>query len=287
MATSITLDNVTIIGKSVGGQETSIIVPTFDICFDMGVLLDDSVGKSIICISHGHCDHIGNLHTYLLRKKMVVRNDNKTTTCIMPDVCIDPFKKMLSLARSLEKNKFINADILVGYLKLNLKHLEPNCDDIFEHRNYFIKSYKMIHRVPNYAYCIFIKKNKLIDELVGKSSEEIIQAKKSGINVNKEVISSELAFTGDTVIESVLSTPDLLNVKILILECTFIDDEVSIEESKKRGHTHLYEIIMYIDKFKNKFIVLTHFSPRYKKDYILEQLDKLIPSDHRTKFHIL
>ena len=36
-------------------------------------------------------------------------------------------------------------------------------------------------------------------------------------------------------------SPEAKQARILIMEMTFIDDEISIEKARERGHVHLYE----------------------------------------------
>ena len=49
----------------------------------------------------------------------------------------------------------------------------------------------------------------------------------------------------------------------MILECTFLDDRVSVAECRAKGHVHLDEIVERADLFENEAILLTHFSARY------------------------
>jgi ribonuclease Z len=69
----------------------------------------------------------------------------------------------------------------------------------------------------------------------------------------------------------------------LILECTFIDDRVSVEMARKSGHVHLYELAERAELFENEQILLTHFSARFTAEEIQAALDKHLPPSLRER----
>jgi ribonuclease Z len=75
----------------------------------------------------------------------------------------------------------------------------------------------------------------------------------------------EIAYSGDTTIEGVLNNDKLLNAKVLLLECTILDDSVSEEQCHTRGHIHIQDLVTHWRYFRNEAIVLFHFSPRYSE----------------------
>ncbi len=77
--------------------------------------------------------------------------------------------------------------------------------------------------------------------------------------------------------------PKLQDVRVLILEVTFLDDRVSVEKCRDRGHIHLDEIIERADLFRNRAILLTHFSARYRAKDIVRILDERLPAHLRER----
>lgn len=53
---------------------------------------------------------------------------------------------------------------------------------------------------------------------------------------------AQVAFTSDTQIEVLDQNPHLQQARVLILECTFVDDKISIAMARERGHIHLDEV---------------------------------------------
>ena len=97
-----------------------------------------------------------------------------------------------------------------------------------------------------------------------------------------------LAYTGDTVIGGVIGHKDVLNADVLLIECTFLDDQISPKKARKRGHIHIEDIIKHKDKFNNKHIVLLHFSDRYQKEDVERLiLEKIQDEDFRNRIQVL
>lgn len=91
--------------------------------------------------------------------------------------------------------------------------------------------------------------------------------------------------TGDTMIDVFKAppTPDLLKVKLLITEATYIhcdkgkkDYESVIEKARKYGHIHLQELIDNQQLFEGvDNILLVHFSTKYSVEHVQERVDEL------------
>ncbi|XP_010243251.1 PREDICTED: nuclear ribonuclease Z isoform X5 [Nelumbo nucifera] len=88
------------------------------------------------------------------------------------------------------------------------------------------------------------------------------------------VTSPEIAFTGDTMSDFIIdpSNIDVLRSKILVMESTFVDNSMTVDNARDYGHTHLSEIVSYADKFENQAILLIHFSARYQADIFKLQI---------------
>ena len=60
-----TLGGHKIEGISIGGQETSIILPSLKIAFDSGRCPQRCVYADVMCLSHTHMDHVGGAGMYV------------------------------------------------------------------------------------------------------------------------------------------------------------------------------------------------------------------------------
>lgn len=96
----------------------------------------------------------------------------------------------------------------------------------------------------------------------------------------------EVAFTGDTTAEFLdraTGNEDFFKARLLIIEMSFIDDTVTPLMARGKGHMHIADFLAHAHKFKNEEILLIHFSPRYKRQDILEQLDMCLPPSLHSK----
>jgi ribonuclease Z len=101
----------------------------------------------------------------------------------------------------------------------------------------------------------------------------------------------EVAFTGDTSADWIARgasgedrvAADALRAKLLMCECTFVDDAVDPAGAREYGHTHVDEIAAAADAFENQAVLLMHFSARYKARDVEEQLDARLPRGLRER----
>jgi ribonuclease Z len=93
----------------------------------------------------------------------------------------------------------------------------------------------------------------------------------------------ELAYATDTLVSALDRTPDLLRARVLIVECTFLDQRKSLEAARAGCHIHLDELIERADRFENEHVVIMHCSQLYRPDEVAAILDARAPARLRSK----
>jgi ribonuclease Z len=137
------------------------------------------------------------------------------------------------------------------------------------------------HPVASNGYTVSSRRAKLRPEYAGLDGRAIAALRAGGAQVSDVVETPLVAFTGDTGADWLAhpSAADALRAKLLICECTFVDEAVTIAQARQYGHTHLDELIAQADKLAGvEQILLIHFSARYRKADILDALERKLPA---------
>ncbi|GMJ13766.1 tRNAse Z1 [Hibiscus trionum] len=250
-------------GLSIGGHETCIIFPTLNLAFDIGRCPQRALSQDFLFISHGHMDHIGGLPMYVATRGLY---GMKPPTIIVPTCIKEDVEKLFEVHRKMDGSE----------LKHNLIGLDVG-EEFFLRRDLKVRAFKTYHVIPSQGYVVYSVKQKLKEEYLGLSGNEIKNLKSSGVEITYTTTAPEVAFTGDTMSDFIVDEAnlDVLRAKILVVESTFVDNSVSVEHARDYGHVHLSEIINYADKFENRAILLIHFSARYALQKIQEAVEAL------------
>ena len=169
-----------------------------------------------------------------------------------------------------------------------------------------IRAFATTHPVPSQGYVAYGTKEKLKAAFIGSSASEIKALKARGVEITDTVEVPEVAFTGDTTIDWVdratgsgsanpsgsvkdgasvdAVAADALRARLLICECTFVDDRCSAEDARRYGHTHIDDLVARADAFRETgAILLIHFSARYKAEEVREALAARLPEALKAK----
>lgn len=273
-------------GQCVSGLRSCILVPELGVAFDFGFQFDQALSQaSVICVTHGHCDHIGCLHYSAFDRRM---HRLSPPLFLMPPQLIDAFRDAHHAYARLNQHPAMGKD---AHMKNTFTVEAATGNSVRLQKgggSYVVRAFKTIHGVPSVAYCIYQCSNRLLDEYVGMEGRKIGELRRAGTEVTRPVETPIIAYTGDSTIEGIVRNPDLLQARILVMECTYLDpwdgddgdkndhdDDDAYDgpdtpgEARKRKHVHEQHIVERAELFKNvQHLVLCHFSRRYRSGHI-------------------
>jgi ribonuclease Z len=259
-------------GLSLSGIRTAISLPDLSITFDVAQGYPFLLNLKQFFLSHGHLDHAAGVPYIISQKAM---NHQEAPKFYMPKSLVEPLDRIMKIWQKIEGHEYKYEFIPVAAdLEIPVKG------------NYFIKVFPSKHRIDSFGYTLFETHKKLSPKYQGLSQHELVKLKTEGRALNEFVNKPLVSFTGDTQIEFLHSRPWIKQSKILLLESTYLDDKKSIEHARAWGHTHLHEILPYLDEIESEKIVLIHISSRYTWAEAQKLVHQQVPEKHRHRVEL-
>jgi ribonuclease Z len=257
-------------GISVGGIETCIDVPALKLCFDLGRVPDFAVARSTVLFTHAHMDHLGGIAWHTATRAL---RGMAPPTYVIPRGSEEGIDALFQAWRGLDRSE----------LPHQLVPLSPQ-EEYRISPTLVARAFHSPHTAPCQGYALISERKRLRDEFRGLTQEQVrTLSVERKVEVAQVVRCVELAFTGDTRPEVLERESLLREARVLVMECTFLDDRVSARDAHRKGHVHLDHLLERAHLLNNERIVLTHFSARYSAAQIVALLDKRLPKELRER----
>jgi ribonuclease Z len=268
--TTVAAGPYTIRGISVGGVYTSLAVPELGLVFDAGASPRSNGAIDTILLSHGHVDHIGALPALLGIRSL--HGKTKPPRVVMPAEIVGDLTAALETLSRLQR----------WPLAIEAIGMSPG-DEIALRGDLRVRAVRTFHPVPSLGYIIIRRISRLRPELQGLPGEQIAARRRAGEEVTVHDDRLELAYATDTLVSALDHAPELLQSRVLIMECTFLDERKSVEGARGGCHIHLDEVIERADRFANEHVVVMHVSQIYRPDEVAGLLDARVPAELRRR----
>jgi ribonuclease Z len=269
---SMTHGGLTVEGYSRAAVQSYWRIPELKVGFDLGAQPWDFMGTQNWFISHTHLDHIAALPVYVARRRMMKMEPPRV---FIPAEAAEDVRRLLQIMQRLDRGRQI----------CDLVSVEPG-QEIELSREHVVTVWPTVHTIPSVGFVIWDRRNKLKEEYIGLSGEQIRDLRLGGTAVTREVRTPIVAYTGDTSPAGLDACPAAYEAKILITELSFIRKNHRREKIHKFGHMHLDDFLEREHLFKNEVIIAGHFSTRYHPNEVRKLLEAKLTDGLKQKLKI-
>jgi len=259
-------------GVSIAGEATAIQVPELDLGFDIGECPRAMLSSNVIALSHGHMDHIAALIYYFSQRHF--QGMGTGTVVCHPDL-EQPIRGLMDALVGIERQR----------TPYEIVTLEPE-KQIPLKGNVVLRAFSTIHTPASLAYSCVELRSKLRADLVGLPQEQLVLIKEKGEEITETHEIPLVTYMGDTLWGKHFDRPEVLDAKVLITECTFIEPGHRKRASVGK-HLHLDDIVRLLEMSTCETVVLTHLSRRTHLGQARKVLDEAIPREHRDRVLLL
>ena len=261
-----------LIGYSVAGEESVVQVPELNVCFDIGRCPYFALTSDIVCITHGHMDHIAGIAYYLSQRAF---QGMKAGTIIVPQEIERSVDAMLRCWRDVERQG--TPYQIIGVAPGQLYQVR---------KDFGIRCFATHHGGPSLGYSLISIREKLKPEFIGRPGPELAAMHRAGVEIQYRVEVPLVTYLGDTTLGPVFEHPDVVNAEVLITECTFFDSEHDTR-AKAGKHLHIDQFVQALPKLQNEHIVITHVSRRISMRKAKQLMRKKVGDEAMQRIHFL
>lgn len=247
----------TLQGYSRAADTTGFLLPELAWVLDAGVKVGSTRPEHIF-LTHTHSDHIHDL-TFLKSRK-------KPPHIYVPAESAELLERYFHVAQELTSHQV--RDESIPWTEAYRLNGVVGGDSFTIRRGgktFKVKVVACDHTVPCVGYAFFELRQKLKPEFASLPGPEIGQLRRKGVAVTDEQEIPLFAFLGDTTEQVFVRHPELLNMPVVLVECSFLDGKEYGERAAKTKHLVWDRLEPWVRCAPETTFVLTHFSHRYQE----------------------
>jgi ribonuclease Z len=262
---SLVLNGLDLRALSVGGLETCFYLPRWRVALDIGRCPLEVVDCRTVLFTHAHMDHLGGIAYHTATRSL---RRQPPPVYVVPHHAVADLGRLFEAWRALDRSDMPHSLVPLG----------PGEESRLAN-GLLVRPFASPHSAPCQGYALWSRKEKLRMEFHGLEGGELARLRREGVVLTDVIETPEFAFTGDTRVEVLEREEVVRRARVLVMECTFVDARVSVEEARAKGHVHLFELAERAELFQNEAILLSHFSARYRPEEVRAALAARLPAE--------
>jgi ribonuclease Z len=268
----ISMGDFTLVGYSVAGEESIIIVPELDVCFDIGKCPREALAVNHVLLTHGHADHSAGLLYYFAQRDF---QGIENGLALVPERLLDATEDLLHAWGRFE-----------GHVPpYQLEAMKPG--KVFEiRRGLEAIAFSTPHVPGSLGYALVDVRHKLKEEYFGLDGPGLVALKKQGVEITRRVDVPLVAYLGDTAKGNFAALPFVRDARALLVECTFFDDDHTARARAGR-HMHIDDLAAVLAGMNNERIIITHVTRRTNLTTARKLLKQALPDETLKKVTFL
>ncbi len=258
------IDDFSLAGYSVAGEESVIVAPELDCVFDIGKCPREALAPNHVLLSHGHMDHAAGLPYYFAQRDF---QGIANGVALVPANLAGPLEDLMQAWGRVEghvpPHKFVP--------------VQPG-DDYEIRRGLFARAFATNHLPGSLGFSLVEVRKKLKEEFLEKTGTEIVALKQQGVEITNNIEVPYVAYLGDTGRSNYSDIPCVANARALLLECTFFDSD-HVGRAKSGKHLHVADLPAVLEGMKNEHIIIVHVTRRTNMSAARKIMRKTLSKD--------
>lgn len=257
-----TIEDVRLQGFSLAGEESVLIAPEYNVCFDIGRAPRESVSIDHVCLSHGHMDHAAGIAYYFSQRTFVGNAPGHVMV-------------HRGLAGAIQKLMGVWADIEGHPSPGVVQGVEP-LEDVVLRRGLVVRPFDVNHCSTALGFTLVDLRHKLKPEFQGKSGPQLVALKRQGVPIEDRVEVPILTYTGDTALGRWMDYSFVRRSRIVVVECTFFERD-HLHRAREGKHLHVVDLPQIFQSMPEARILLMHVTRRTDLRLAKRILEKAVP----------
>jgi len=266
------MGDFTLAGYSVAGEESVIVAPELDCCFDIGKCPREALTVNHVLLSHGHMDHVAGLPYYFAQRDFQGIADG---TALVPEGLVEPLKDLMAAWGRVEGHvppyKFVG--------------MKPG-QDYQIRRDLTARAFATRHLPGSLGFSLINVRQKLKSEFADLTGPQIVELKNKGVRITNRVEVPLVAYLCDTARANYADLPHVADAKALLIECTFFDGE-HVNRARAGKHLHVSDLPEVLEGMNNEHIIIIHVTRRTNMAVARKILRKTLPKEVLGKITFL